>query len=326
MSQVTTTDYSASSVLTDEYRSFTEGSTAIDRSDVGRLRITGKDAVDLLNRLSTNELMDLEIGNGLVTILTTNKGRIIDMLQVYRLKDELLVNTSVCAAEKVAEWIDYYTIMEDVQVEDITSRTTMVSIVGSKAEDALCDSNLPIPKLQSFISTTWRDTFLTISRTDFLGIPSYDIVAPAGSVDELWNTMDLEAADHKIVETVRIQNRIPVYGKELTENYNPHDASLIDYVSFSKGCYIGQEVITRLNTYDKVKKQLVGLTWPANADVTEGTQLMLEGKQVGIVTSAITSLGSSNSIGLAYVQKSLLGTVIGLETESGSPVEINTFA
>ena len=138
--------------------------------------------------------------------------------------------------------------------------------------------------------------------------------------------MDLEAADREIVETVRIQNRIPVYGKELTENYNPHDASLIDYVSFSKGCYIGQEVITRLNTYDKVKKQLVGLTWPANADVTEGTQLMLEGKQVGIVTSAITSLGSSNSIGLAYVQKSLLGTGIGLETESGSPVEINTFA
>ena len=326
MSQVSSKDYSAWSVPTDEYRSLTEGAATIDRSDVGRLRLTGKDAVDLLNRLSTNELMDLEIGNGLVTILTTNKGRIIDVLQVYHLEDELLINTSVCAVEKVSNWIDFYTIMEDVQVEDITSATTMVSIVGSKAEDALCDSNLPIPKLQSFISTTWRDTFLTISRTDFLGIPSYDIVAPAGSVDELWKTMDLEAADHEIVETVRIENRIPVYGKELTENYNPHDASLIDYVSFSKGCYIGQEVITRLNTYDKVKKQLVGLTWSTNVDVPEGTLLMLGGKQVGIVTSSITSPENHNSIGLGYVQKSLLGTVTCLETESGSPVEINALA
>lgn len=326
MSQVSTTDYSASSVPTDTYRSFTEGAATIDRLDVGRLRLAGKDAVDLLNRLSTNELMDLEIGNGLVTILTTNKGRIIDMLQVYRLEDELLVNTSVCAAGKVAEWIDYYTIMEDVQVEDITSRTTMVSIAGLKAEDALYDSNLPIPKLQSFISTTWRDTFLTISRTDFLGIPSYDIVAPAGSVDELWRTMELETADHEIVETVRIQNRVPIYGKELTEDYNPHDAGLIDYVSFSKGCYIGQEVITRLNTYDKVKKQLVVLTWSENTDVTEATRLMFEGKQVGVVTSAATWPGSYDSIGLGYVQRSLLGTVTRLETESGSPVEINTFA
>ena len=326
MSQVSTPDYSASSVPTDTFRSFTEGAATIDRLDVGRLRLAGKDAVDLLNRLSTNELMDLEIGNGLVTILTTNKGRIIDMLQVYRLEDELLVNTSVCAAGKVAEWIDYYTIMEDVQVEDITSRTTMVSIAGSKAEDALYDSNLPIPKLQSFISTTWRDTFLTISRTDFLGIPSYDIVAPAGSVDELWRTMELETADHEIVETVRIQNRVPIYGKELTEDYNPHDAGLIDYVSFSKGCYIGQEVITRLNTYDKVKKQLVVLTWSENTDVTEATRLMFEGKQVGVVTSAATWPGSYDSIGLGYVQRSLLGTVTRLETESGSPVEINTFA
>ena len=326
MSQVSTTDYSASSVPTDTYRSFTEGAATIDRLDVGRLRLAGKDAVDLLNRLSTNELMDLEIGNGLVTILTTNKGRIIDMLQVYRLEDELLVNTSVCAAGKVAEWIDYYTIMEDVQVEDITSRTTMISIAGLKAEDALYDSNLPIPKLQSFISTTWRDTFLTISRTDFLGIPSYDIVAPAGSVDELWRTMELETADHEIVETVRIQNRVPIYGKELTEDYNPHDAGLIDYVSFSKGCYIGQEVITRLNTYDKVKKQLVVLTWSENTDVTEATRLMFEGKQVGVVTSAATWPGSYDSIGLGYVQRSLLGTVTRLETESGSPVEINTFA
>ena len=212
MSQVSTTDYSASSVPTDTYRSFTEGAATIDRLDVGRLRLAGKDAVDLLNRLSTNELMDLEIGNGLVTILTTNKGRIIDMLQVYRLEDELLVNTSVCAAGKVAEWIDYYTIMEDVQVEDITSRTTMISIAGLKAEDALYDSNLPIPKLQSFISTTWRDTFLTISRTDFLGIPSYDIVAPAGSVDELWRTMELETADHEIVERQGLGRAI--YGTE----------------------------------------------------------------------------------------------------------------
>ena len=104
----------------DEYRALTSGVAMMDRSDVGRLIVKGEDSLDLLNRLSTNELATLEIGEGAATVLTTNKGRIVDLLHVQRDEDRLDVFTSPGNQQRVAEWIDFYTFVEDVAVEDVT--------------------------------------------------------------------------------------------------------------------------------------------------------------------------------------------------------------
>ena len=121
-----------------EYAAAREGAAVVDRSNFGRLRITGADALDLLNRLSTNNLIDLGPGEGASTVLTTNKGRIIDLLLVVaRLGGELLVVTSPSAAEKVVEWIDLYTFGEDIAVQDVTEETALLSVVGPSAGDLL---------------------------------------------------------------------------------------------------------------------------------------------------------------------------------------------
>ena len=114
----------------DEYRALTSGVGVVDRSDVGRLIVTGDDALDLLNRLSTNELATLEVGSGAATVLTTNKGRIVDLLHVHRDEDRLIVFTSPGSQQRVAEWIDFYTFVEDVAVEDVTRETAMLSLTG----------------------------------------------------------------------------------------------------------------------------------------------------------------------------------------------------
>ena len=128
----------------EEYRAARERTALADRSSSGRLRIRGKDALDLLNRLSSNKLIDLAQGEGASTVLTNNKGRIIDLLLVINMGDELLVITSPQTPERVIEWIDLYTFGEDITVEDVTEDTALLSLMGPGAGDLLGTNASPL--------------------------------------------------------------------------------------------------------------------------------------------------------------------------------------
>ena len=117
----------------EEYRAARQGAALLDRSAFGRLRISGADGLDLLNRLSTNKVIDLASGEGVSTVLTTNKGRIIDLLPIINLGDELLVITSPQTVQNVVDWIDLYTFGEDIKVRDVTEETALLSIIGPDA-------------------------------------------------------------------------------------------------------------------------------------------------------------------------------------------------
>ena len=112
-----------------EYEALTRGVGIVDRSGVGRLILRGEDAIDLMERLSTNALTELEVGEGAATVLTTNKGRILDLLLVLRRGGDLLVLTGAGNQGRVAEWVDFYTFVEDVSVEDVTGATTMLGVM-----------------------------------------------------------------------------------------------------------------------------------------------------------------------------------------------------
>ena len=133
-----------------EYTAAREAAALLDRSAFGRLRITGADALDLLNRLSTNKLVDLQPGHGAGTVLTTNKGRVLDLLVVANLGEELLVITSPGTQERVVEWIDLYTFGEDIAVEDATQSASLLSVVGPQAANALGEA---VAGLERFDST-----------------------------------------------------------------------------------------------------------------------------------------------------------------------------
>ena len=120
--------------VADEYGALTEGAGLLDRSHVGRLSVSGEDALDLLNRLTTNDLTPLTSpGQGTATVLTTPKGRILALLVVLTVSDGLLLLTSPQNRRKVADWIDFYTIMDDVTVHDETEETAMVAVIGPGA-------------------------------------------------------------------------------------------------------------------------------------------------------------------------------------------------
>ena len=316
--------------VVDEYGALTEGAGLLDRSHVGRLSVSGEDALDLLNRLSTNELMTLEAGQGAPTVLTSNKGRILDLLYVFRLEDRLTVLTSPQRHAKVIDWLEFYTIMEDVSVEDRTPNTAMLSFVGPKAAallDDLTGQDLSSLDMYEGLVATLSGVEAEVYRTDFFsGMPAYDVMVDSDRLRRLWEdvlqkgeSVGLVPVGADALEAVRVERGVPVYGKELTESYNPLEAGLHKYISFTKGCYVGQEVVARLDTYKKVQRRLVGLRWDSDSGPGENASLLLDGKQVGVVTSVAPSPRLKRAVGLGYVRNAHTepGTVLAAEAGNG---------
>ena len=312
----------------DEYRALTERVALLDRSLVGRLNFGGEDAIDLLNRLSTNELMTLEVGRGVPTVLTSNKGRILDLLFVLRLEDRLLVLTAPDSRQKVADWIDFYTFAEDVSVQDVTEDTTMLALAGPRAPgllDQLTGQGVSSLALCDHVRANVGGVDASIIRTDFAGLPGYDIVVSAPDGRRLWKELLVRGEEAgggpvgtEALEATRVEQGVPAYGKELSEEFNPLEANLLELISFTKGCYVGQEVVTRLNTYQKVQKHLVGLRWDSDGIPEEGAKLLVDGTQVGVVTSAVLSPRLRKPIGLGYVRKAYAEPGTSLDAESAN--------
>ena len=314
-----------------EYDALTKAVALLDRSDVGRLSITGEDALDLVDRLSTNALQDLEPGHGALTVLTSNKGRIVDLLFVLREADSLLLMTGPGNQDKVAEWIDFYTIVEDVATRDVTGETTMLSLAGPGAPStvqALLGTQAEPPEAHEALSAVVGGAQATIIRTDFIGVPAYDMVVAETDGPRLRDALAAAGAEPvgpDAVEALRVELGIPAFGKELGESYNPLEAGLLPLISFTKGCYIGQEVVARLNTYDKVKKRLVGLRWNGESPAA-GAPLLMEGKQAGVMTTSARS-PRFGGIGLGYVRKAHATTGTELIADSsGGPTPVRVAA
>ena len=290
----------------EEFRAATERA-AVFPSNAGRLRLTGADARDLLNRLSTNLIdPDGEAGEVAVTVLTSDRGRIVDLVYVVHCGDHQLMITSAGQQQNVIEFLDKYTIMEDLEVEDITRDTVMLTVTGPEATDIL-DCVQPAADLRVALPTDPDDG----QRTAVYQLVFSDPDAAERAVDSLI-AAGAVGISVETAEALRIANGQPAYGSEMSETYNPLEAGLIGAIDFHKGCYIGQEVIARLDTYHKVQKYMVTLEFEAGAaDVSEvasllpGTRLTDEaGDAMGVVTSAtVVPAGDAVSlVGLGYVR------------------------
>mgnify|MGYP005850498105 CR=1 FL=1 len=174
-----------------EYRAAGQGAALRDRSPWGRLRLQGQDTLDLLNRLTTNAVDPLSPGGGAPTVLTSPKGRVLDWLSLFRLDDALLLLTSPQCRDKVREWIERYTIVEDVTVEDLTTETAMVGILGPRAGEVVREVVGPGEGLPPWGCRrhSWQGLDLVITRTDALGLPQYDLIAPLAEAPDLWEAL-----------------------------------------------------------------------------------------------------------------------------------------
>ena len=284
------------------YNDITKKSAILDISEYGRITLTGTDALDLINRLTTNQLEHLEINSGCFTVLTSNKGRIKDLLYLFRQDEKkLLLITSPGNQTNVAEWIDFYTFSEDVEINEISAETKFISIVGPKCEMAS----------KEFSADREKEKF-TVFNSSIFGLPCTNFLIPNDHNSDLPQSAT-KLPDNSLLELIRLERFVPLMNKDFGEHNNPLEAGLKNYISFSKGCYIGQEVIARLDAYNKVQKLLVGLKWDEEIQMETGSSISCDGIDIGNITSSLTF--KSGGIGMGYIKKSyatpnsvLLGT------------------
>lgn len=299
-----------------EYRAFKTGVALYDSTYVGRLKATGNDVLDLLNRLSTNLVDTIPEGKGVQTVLTDDRGRIIDLLLLLNMGPYILILVGPQNRQRVIDWVDKYTIIDDVTIDDITDNTAMFSVMGPEAASVLSfliGSNIESLQEHSWMNAKIGENSVQILRRDGSNLLKYEIVAPREDAQQVWLELTKSGAvpmGTDAYEAIRVEAGVPGYGSELSDTYNPLEAGLWDSISFNKGCYIGQEVIARLDTYGKVQRHLVSVSFPFDAEVENGLKLAFAGKEVGFVTSIVRLPESGDLLGLAYIRKeaAALGT------------------
>ena len=301
-----------------------------DSSYGGRLKATGPDALDLLNRMSTNQVLSLEPGQGAPTILTTDRGRILDLIGVVNFGEYALLLTSPGEQQRVIDWLDKYTIMEDMTVADLTPETTMLTVLGPNSTGRLGQlvneelANLPPFHTRSVLL---GGESLSVINRPLAEIPAFELLLSPESAPAVWSALvaaRITPIGLRAYQALRVERAIPSHGREMGDTYNPLEAGLIGSIDFTKGCYIGQEVIARLDTYRKVQKHLVVLHFPEDAQVSEGDSLEYEGQNMGKVTSVARVPTSGQLIGLGYVRtaNANVGTRLNLAAPASGEAEI----
>jgi tRNA-modifying protein YgfZ len=291
-----------------EWHALKNGAAMADFSRMGRLRITGADALDLLNRLTTNKLEALPPGTARGTVVTNGNGRVVDLLHLAALPDALLCLTSPGRAKTVIDWLDTYTFGEDITVEDITDATAQFALSGPDAAAVLAKAGVEaIAALEpdSVAQQAVARANVVVWRTLPGGSDGFFVIvdaATAGPVREGLLAAGAVSVSEATWDAYRIANGFPVYGAEFDESANPLEARLHGVISEDKGCYTGQEVIARLLTYRKVQRRLMSVDLSAAA--APGTPLTSGGDKAGTLTSTAV-LPDGRCIGLALVPMKL---------------------
>lgn len=283
-----------------------------DRSDLDRLHGTGPDLLDLLHRLSTQDLRGLAPGRGAVTVLTTPKGRIVERLFVHHLGAAgILLVAGRGGGRRTAEHLQRYTFRERTELRDVSEATCHFALIGPRARQTAARAGLPVPQGLGAASLSVQGGEASVVGGDGFSGEGLSVIAPVEAAAMVWRRLleaVLEAGGSPIgdeaLEAWRVLRGHPGPRRELTEEHNPLEAGLWDAVSFTKGCYVGQEVVARLRTYDKVSREILALVLPeGEAAPPPGSTVRVGGLEVGSVTSAVVPPGGRRPVALAYVKK-----------------------
>lgn len=289
-----------------EYAAAQTGAVMIDAAAWGRLRFTGRTRLDFLHRMSTNDLLKLLPGQGAATVFLTPIARIIDRTIVYARDDDALMVTSRGNQGRVFQWLRKYIFFnDDVQIKDVTDETAMISVYGAGADQAIQRisgedlANLP---LHHWRAARLDEVETLIARADPIGGRGYHLIVDSSSSSPIWAALlsvGITPISESTYQVLRIEAGQSEFGRELGDEYIPLEAGLWPDVSFSKGCYTGQEIIARMESRQRLAKQMVGLRF--ESAVALPAKLFADDDAVGVATSVAHS-PRFGWIGLGYVK------------------------
>jgi folate-binding protein YgfZ len=312
-----------------EYQALRESSGILDLSFRGRLCVLGADRMAFLNGQVTNNVKDLKTGEGCYAALVTAKGKMQSDLNIYCLENELLLDFEPGLSAAVRARLENYIIAEDARVAEAAPHYGLLSAQGPRAAAVLEGLSLRGPQKAFGVARIEEADLgeIYVANQPRTGTAGFDLFIPAEAMPAAAEKV-LTAAraaggrwcGWTALETARIEAGLPRFGADMDGTNLPPEAGLDNRaVSYSKGCYIGQEVIARIRTYGQVAKGLRGLRLPDElaALPARGDKLFLGAKEAGYITSATFSPALRANIALGYVRREANQTGTELLVETG---------
>ena len=309
--------------IVEEHRTVRAAVGCFDVSHMGEFEVEGPGALPALQRLTTNDVAALEIGQIQYSVLCHAHGGIVDDLTVYRLAADRYMVT-VNAGNIAKDWTHVTTHGQGARWRDVSDATGLIAVQGPKAEalvGRLADVDVPRIGYYRCVQGKVAGVVTLVSRTGYTGEDGFELHAAAADTERLWNALlDAGRADGVAPiglgarDTLRLEMRYALYGNDIDDTTNPLEAGLGWIVKPAKGDFIGREAIERVRASGPARK-LVGIEMTERAVARHGYPVVKDGAPTGVVTSGSYGPSVDDYIALAYVGSAhaAVGTELGVE-------------
>jgi folate-binding protein YgfZ len=295
-----------------EYRQAREQAVVSDLSHRGKVSLSGPDAQRFLHNLSTNDMARLAVGAGCEALLANAKAKILSRFLAYRVAAaEIWLDLDPGLAERTLKHLDRYLISEQIELADRTAEFAQVGVFGPRAAE-VCSRAIgtALPEgagLHCSVLAFPPNVNTQVRRNDLFGVPAFDIVCPSEHAQAAWQALVKVGAHPAGVATyhvLRVEAGIPSFGQDIDENNLAMEIDRTPQaISYTKGCFPGQEPIVRARDLGHVNWSFRGVKIAGDSPVSCGSKLLRDGKEVGHVTSSVHSPRLGSAIALAYVRR-----------------------
>jgi len=274
----------------------------LDLSARGKIKLTGEDRARLLHAMTTNHIQQLTPGAGCYAFFLNDKGRILSDANILCRPDHFLLDLEPEAREKIYQHLDHFIIADDVTLEDVTDALATIAVEGPKATQVLQTAGAPIPE-GDYSTVEWGSR--VVARLNSSGSLGFFIFAPASEKAQLVAQIEAVgamAADAEAFRIVRLEHGKARYGDDIGERFLAQEANQPQALHFSKGCYLGQEIVERVRSRGQIHRVLMPLVMDTKVPPEPGTKLQTGETNVAELTSSAYSPALDKVVALAYVR------------------------
>ncbi len=288
------------------YHALRERAAWIDLTGRGKIRAVGEDRVRLLHAMCTNHVQQLIPGTGCYAFFLNAQGRILSDANVFAMPDYLLLDTEPESRQRLIEHLDKFIIADDVMLNDFTDATATIAVEGPGSQEVL-NSLGAMPAHAPDTLVEWDHS--QIAHWSYTGGRGYSIYVESENKEALIRQLEqagVPRASEQDAEIVRLENARPRFGVDFSEAQIPQETQLLDAIHFSKGCYLGQEIVERVRSRGHVNRLLTPVRIEGTDAPAKGTAVQHAGKDVGEITSAAFSPALGTVVGFAMVRAEAL--------------------
>ena len=298
-----------SKIASSGYSAVREGRAGlIDLSPRGRILVNGSEAVMFLNGLITNDMKTLAANSWMRAAFPNVQGRLLAVVRILNQTDGFLIETEAATHDKVVQLLGRFTLAGDFRVTDLTDQTACYSVQGTQSATIMRQvfGDPGAPDSRQVVRAKINHADVMIIRDTHTAEDGFDLFVERNLAADLRSTFlsaGVEPVSDATAEVLRIEAGIPRYGVDMDETTIVTETNLDDAVSFTKGCYLGQEIIVRIKHRGHVAKKITGLTFPDRIEIENGARILsVDDKEIGRVTSSTFSPTLNQTIALGYVK------------------------